>query len=94
MKPLGSKTLGTSEIRLDEGLLYIQAAMENGADLETANDDMHMIDNLFAIKRFHFVTHGYLKTTWRGNVRKNQTLSDALESVIDNRVKEQLGYEM
>ncbi len=83
---LGSLTFETSEIRTEEALIYIKASMENGSDLKTANDDMHMIDNMFAMKRSHLVSYGYMKTTWRGNARKNQTLSDAFMTIIDGRI--------
>ena len=90
MRPLGSEIFQTQEIRTDEALIYIKAAIENGSSTETAYNDIHLIDNLFMVKRFHLATRGYMKLTWRGNARKNQTLSDALEAVIDACVTEEM----
>lgn len=60
---IGSETFGTSVMKTDEAFLFVQAATENGVDLETAYDDMKMIDDILHLTRLHMVVHGFIKTT-------------------------------
>jgi len=84
--PLGSEIFGTQVVRADEALLLVQTATENGATLETAYDDMKMIDDLFLVQRYFFATLGETNRTATGRIRKNSNLSHALDSVINARV--------
>lgn len=65
---IGSETFGTSVMKTDEAFLFVKAATENGVDLETAYEDMKMIDDILHLKRLHMVVHGFIKTrsrAWR-----------------------------
>lgn len=82
---------GNSEMRDSEVLLYVKSSLEgNNGNTEQALQDAKMIDTLLSIKKLHLVTHGALKKTKNGNFRKNQTLLDAYESVIEARAKNEL----
>lgn len=83
---LGSEIFGTHIVRADEALLLVQTATENGATLETAYDDMKMIDDLFLVQRYFFATLGETNRTATGRIRKNSNLSYALDSVINARI--------
>lgn len=60
---IGSETFGTSVMKTDEAFLFVKAATENGVDLETAYEDMKMINDILHLKRLHMVVHGFIKTT-------------------------------
>jgi hypothetical protein len=59
---IGSETFGTSVMKTDEAFLFVKAATENGVDLETAYEDMKMINDILHLKRLHMVVHGFIKT--------------------------------
>lgn len=82
---VASVTFGTAIVKTEEALLLVKAAMENGADLETAYDDMKMIDHILQIKRLHFVVHGQIKLTRAGHLRKGTSLYNAIDSIISSR---------
>jgi hypothetical protein len=82
---LGSGTFGTSVMKTEEAFLFVKAATEGGADLETAYDDMKMVDDILHLKRIHFVIHGHIKTTKAGHLRKGTSLYDAINDVIGAR---------
>ena len=84
---LASETFETAVVKTDEAVMLVQAAVENGADLETAYDDMKMIDDLLHMKRLHLAIHGQIKKTQAGHFRKGSTLYNALDSIISARVK-------
>lgn len=83
---IASETFGTSVIKTDEAFLLVKSAVELGADLETAYDDMKMIDDLLHIKRLHLVVFGVIKTTKSGNLRKGTSLYEAYSDVIEGRI--------
>lgn len=80
-----SETFGTSVMKTDEAFLFVKVARDNGADLETAYEDMKMIDDILHLKRLHLVVHGHIKTTKAGNLRKGTSLYDAISDVIGAR---------
>lgn len=82
---VASETFETSVMKTDEAFLFVKAATENGADLETAYEDMKMIDDILHIKRLHIVVHGSIKTTRAGFLRKGTSLYDAINDVITDR---------
>jgi hypothetical protein len=82
---VGSETFQTSVMKTDEAFLFVKAATESGVDLETAYDDMHMIDDILHIKRLHMAVHGQIKRTRAGNLRKGSGLYDAISDVISSR---------
>lgn len=82
---IGSETFATSVMKTDEAFLFVKAATESGADLETAYDDMKMIDDILHLKRLHLVVHGQIKTTKAGHLRKGTSLYDAISDVIGAR---------
>jgi hypothetical protein len=84
---IGSETFGTSVMKTDEAFLFVKAATENGVDLETAYDDMKMIDDILHMKRLHMVVHGEIKKTKAGYLRKGTFLYDAINSIIGARCK-------
>ncbi len=85
MKIFGSETFGTAVMKTDEAFLFVKAATEAGADLETAYDDMKMIDDILNLKRLHLVVHGFIKKTRSGNLRKGTSIYDAINDVIESR---------
>ncbi len=83
---IASETFETSIIKTEEAFLFVKAAMESGVDIETAYDDMKMIDDILHIKHLHFVVHGIIKKTKTGNLRKGTSLYDAINDVINGRL--------
>jgi len=86
---VASETFGTAIVKTEEAFLFVKAAMENGSDIETANRDMHMIDDLLHMERMHFSLLGFTAKTKSGHYRKNHTISKMLETVIDGYAKEE-----
>lgn len=84
---VGSELFDTSIMKTDEAFLFMKAAIENGADKETALDDMHMIDDLLHMQRLHLAVHGSIKKTKAGHLRKGTSLYDAFSSIIGARVE-------
>jgi len=82
---------GNMEMKDSEVLMFVDCVLENnGGDVEQAIQDMKMIDSMLKMKKLHIVVHGTLKTTKNGNFRKNVTLLDAYDSVLDARAKNEL----
>lgn len=86
---IGSEIFGTSVMKTDEAFLFVKAATEGGADLETAYEDMQMIDNILHLKRLHFAVHGSIKKTRAGHLRKGTSLYDAINGIIGARCNEE-----
>ena len=84
---IASESFGTSVMKTDEVFLFVKAATEGGADLETALDDMHMIDDILHLKRLHLAVHGAIKKTRAGHLRKGTSLYDAINDIIQSRCK-------
>lgn len=84
---LGCEKYGTEVMKMDEVLLFLETAVENGSDVDEAIQDMRMIDALMKMKQLHLVVHGNINTTRAGNSRKGSSLSNSLISIIDGRVK-------
>jgi hypothetical protein len=84
---IASETFGTSIMKTDEAFLFIKAATENGSDLETAYEDMKMVDNLLHVKQLYTVVHVSASRTRAGYTRRGHGLLDALSNVIDARLK-------
>lgn len=82
---IASETFGTSVMKTDEAFLFVKAAVENGNDLETAYDDMKMIDDILHFKRVHFAVHGTIKKTKAGYFRKGTSLYDGINGIIESR---------
>jgi hypothetical protein len=82
---IGSETFETSVMKTDEIFLFVKAATEAGADLETAYEDMKMIDDILHLKRLHLVVYGVIKTTKAGYLRKGTSLYDAINNIIGAR---------
>jgi hypothetical protein len=84
-------TFGNMEMKDSEVVLFVAVAMQNnGGNLGEAEQDFKMIDAMLKMKRLHMVVHGSLKKTKNGNFRKNMTLLDAYESVLDARIENEL----
>lgn len=81
----GSEVFETEIMTNDEVVLFIKAANENGTDLNTAYEDMKMIDNILYAKRLHLMVHGFIKTTTRGYLRKGTSLYNVIDGIIDAR---------
>jgi hypothetical protein len=86
---VGSVTFGTAVMKTDEAFLFVKAATEAGSDLETAYDDMKMIDDILHLQRLHLVVHGVIKRTKAGHLRKGTSLYEAISDVIGGRCKSQ-----
>ena len=82
---IASETFGTSVIKTEEVVLFVKAATESGVDLETAYDDMKMIDDILHLKRLHLAVHGFINKTKAGYFRKGTSLYDAISDVIGAR---------
>jgi len=72
-------------MKTDEVYIFIKAATERGIDLETAYDDMRMIDDILHLKKIHFAIHGEIKRTKAGYLRKGTSLYDAISDMIGAR---------
>lgn len=82
---IASEVFDTSVMKTEEVILFVKAATENGSDLETAYDDMRMIDDILHLKRLHLAVHGQIKKTKAGHLRKGTSLYDAISDVIGSR---------
>jgi hypothetical protein len=87
LKRLASEIFETSIMKNEEVILFVKASTDNGSDLETAYEDMRMIDDLLHIKRLHLVVHGQIKRTTAGHIRKGTSLYDAINDIINSRVQ-------
>lgn len=81
-----SEIFETSVMKTDEVVLFVKAATEAGTDVETAFDDMHMIDSMMHMKEMHSIVHGSIKRTAAGHLRKGSLLYDALNDMLTARV--------
>lgn len=79
----GSEKYGTSVMKSEEVILYVQVALENGSELKEAISDMRFCDALLKMKRLHIATIHYRKYTAAGNLRKDRKLSDSLMSIVN-----------
>jgi hypothetical protein len=84
---IASLIFETSVMKTDEAFLFIKSAIENGTDLDTAYEDMKMIDDILHIKKLHSAIHGVIKTTKAGYIRKGTSLYDSISGVIGSRCK-------
>jgi hypothetical protein len=83
----GSEVFNTSVMKTEEVILFVKAAMEGGSDLDTAHEDMKMIDSLLHMQRLHISVHGFVKRTRSGGIRKGTSLYNSMDGVINARVK-------
>lgn len=82
---------GLSEIKDEEAIQLTEIAINNNnGDVSEAIQDLKMIDSLLAMKKLHFAVQGSVRKTRKGNHRKGHLLSDALMSVIDARLTNNL----
>jgi hypothetical protein len=82
---IGCEEYGTSVIKKEECLLFVQTALENGSEVKDALQDMRMIDTLLHIKQLHLIVHGSIRKTRAGYFRKGSSLYEAFDSVIEGR---------
>lgn len=82
---VASETFGTAIIKTDEAFLLVKTAIENGSDMETAYEDMKMIDNILHVKHIHFAVHGQIRRTSAGYYRKGSDLYTAIDGIITAR---------
>lgn len=80
---------GLSKMKDSDALLFLESAIENGNDVDTSIADLKMIDAIFHMKDLHFATIGNTQRTKTGRIRKNATVLDAIESVLDARLNGQ-----
>ncbi len=60
---IGSEVFETSEMKTEECFLFVKGATERGVDLDTAYEDMKLIDTLLSFKKLHFALHGSIHKT-------------------------------
>jgi hypothetical protein len=85
----GCQQYGTSVIKKEECILLAETMLENGADIQTALQDISLIDDCLAMARM-VRTIGKTKSvmyTKNGNIRKNRAFSDFVNSRIDSMIK-------
>jgi|SRR5690606_25024483 len=83
----GSVTFQTDVMNTEEVVLFVKGTVANGIDIETALDDMHMIDNMLLIRRNHLIASPSTAKTSAGYFRKNNTIYDMYDKILDARVK-------
>jgi hypothetical protein len=83
---VASEKYGTAIMKTEEVLTFVEAAVENGSDIQEAVDDMRMIDSLLYMKKLHLAVYGHIRRTSKGNLRKGSDLYSSLMSVIDGRI--------
>lgn len=71
----------------EEVLLFIEVAINNGADPTEAIQDMRMIDTMLEMTRTHLLAVGYVKRTSRGFLRKGHALLDAYDNILSARAE-------
>lgn len=77
---------GTNVMKDEEVLIFVNTAIENGSDVESAIHDMKMIDALLQSKRLHLAVFGHVKYTKNGNIRKGTHLYATMEKIVEGRM--------
>lgn len=83
---------GFTQMKDEEALLFIEAAVESGSDIKESLEDARMIDSLLHIKKLHFAVRPHITKTKAGYFRKGSLLSDAFESVVEGRANGAFNY--
>lgn len=84
------KKYGQEVMTDEECILFMQVCLENGMEPEEALMDLKMIDNLFLVKRNWIAVHPQIKKTPAGFYRKNVSLYDCYDSVLNARMNNNL----
>lgn len=80
---------GLEKMKDSDALLFVQTSVENGNEIKESISDLKMIDAMFHMKDLHFATIGNTQRTKTGRIRKNATLLDALDNVLEARLNGQ-----
>ena len=76
----------TSVMKDEEVLLFVETAMENGASIQDALQDMRMIDNMMYAERLHIGLGRLAQKTKNGFYRKGSHLHNTMMSILEGRV--------
>jgi hypothetical protein len=85
---VASEKYGTAVMKTEEVLLYVEAAVKGGAEIEEAFLDMQMIDSLLHMKKLHLSVMPHIRKTAKGHLRKGSDLYSALDCIVEARVNE------
>ncbi len=87
---VGSEKYGTSVMKSDEVLLFLETCMESGADPQEAIQDMRMIDTLLYAERLHASVGKVAQKTKAGFHRKGSDLHTTFNKILEGRVNNEL----
>jgi len=78
MKPLGSITFNTSNMRTDEVVMFAQVMKDNNHKTEEILPTISFIDDLLSIQRMQIIGVDHSRTA-KGRLRKKSTYMDMIE---------------
>lgn len=71
----------------EEAMLFVETCLENGSGVDEALQDMRMIDNMLSAERNYILVAKVVTKTSRGYYRKNSSLHDQWQRILEGRVK-------
>jgi len=77
---------GFGDVQDTDAIQYMETAMENGTDPQTALADLKMVDAMLTMRKQHLLVHGFIRTTKNGYQRKGSSIYDAMNGIIDARM--------
>lgn len=80
----------TSVMKDSEVLLFLETALENGSSIDSAIQDMRMIDNMLYAERLHIGMGKLAQKTKNGFYRKGSHLHNTMMSILEGRVNNDL----
>ena len=85
MKPLGSITFDTSEIRTDEAVIFVKTFRDNGDNLEESLLQLHYFDDIICLMKTQIIGS---RRTAKGTLRKNTSLTDYINKRTDMLIED------
>jgi hypothetical protein len=83
---VASEKYGTSVMKKNEILMFIETAIENGSSMAEAYSDMKMIDTCLYMEILQKSVGKLTRKTRSNHYRKNSDLYTSLNSIIEGRV--------
>jgi hypothetical protein len=77
---------GTSVMKQDEVLLFIEAALENGSEISEAFADVKMIDTMLYAELIYKANRHSLTKTSSGHYRKGSDMNVMFLKILEGRV--------
>lgn len=87
IKIAGSEIFGTTVINTEDYILMARVMKEGGSDVETISKDIELIDDLLSVQRMQSIIQ-FNRFTATGRIRKNSSLSDMINTRLDNFISD------